>query len=336
MSLKTSISTTNGINKWPIIGISFYVFLVLLSFVFDSTSWSSNINLEQNYLRPFKNVNHWLGTDGLGRDVWAGILNGAKISFIISMATSIVALVIGLLLGYLSGYVGNEKLRSNKVLLFIYFLLVGLWLFYSYHTNNWFTLSLILILLIYTIHFLNRTFSLLKANVSIPMDDIIIKVIEFSRSISGIFILIFCLAIFDGRSILNVIIVISLVRWQRLTRYIRAEFLKIKNSDYIRNVEVLGVPPFKILLNHLLPNIYKPILTILVYGFSVTILLEATISFIGIGLPVETVSWGSMLGESRSYFQAWWLAIFPGLMIFIITYSLRKLINDSEDEWSYL
>ncbi len=336
MKNNSNILTNKGIGKWPIIGVAFYLSLVVMSIIFDSDSWSSVLNIEQNYLRPFINVHHWLGTDGLGRDVWAGILNGAKISFIISVTTSIIALLIGFSLGYLSGYIGNGRIRTHYTLLFIYFILTLLWVFYSYHEELWLLFFVVLIGVISLIHFINQSFNLLKANVGIPMDDIIMKLIEFSRSISGIFILIFCLAIFDDRSILNVIIVISLVRWQKLTRYIRAEFLKIKNSDYIKNVDALGVPSIKILFRHLLPNIYRPILTVLVYGFSVTILLEATISFIGIGLPVETVSWGSMLSESRSYFQAWWLAIFPGLMIFIITLSLRKLINDSEDDWSYL
>ena len=336
MNLKSKISTSKKAISWPVIGIALYLSLVILSIIFDSSNWSKAINLEQNYLKPFTSLDHWLGTDGLGRDVWAGILNGARISFIISVSTTIVALLVSFFLGYLSGYIGNGKIRTNLILLFLDLTLACLWFFYSIHEGYWLILLIVLIGLITAIHYLNGNFNLLKANVSIPIDDIIMKLIEFSRSISGVFILIFCLAIFDGRSILNVIIVISLVRWQKLTRYIRAEFLKIKNTEYIKNVEALGVTPFKILKNHLLPNIYRPILTILVYGFSVTILLEATISFIGIGLPIETVSWGSMLSESRSYFQAWWLAIFPGLMIFIVTLSFRKLINDSEDEWSYL
>jgi len=336
LSVRTNISSKVKRPNWAFLGVFLYLCLVVLSFLFDSSSWSSAINLEKNYLGPFKDINHWLGTDGLGRDVVAGLLNGAKISFIISASTSFFAIIIGFALGYLSGYIGNDKVQVHPLLLFIYFLLSCLWIFYSYHGGNWLLYFLILVSLIIGIRYFNNTFDLLKANVYLPLDDLVIKLLEFSRSISGIFILIFCLSIFESRSIWNVILVISIVRWQGITRYVRAEFLKIKNADYIKNAEALGLPSLKILVYHLIPNIYRPILTILVYGFAVTIILEATISYIGIGLPLETVSWGTMLSESRSYFQAWWLAIFPGLMIFIVTLSLRKLVADTEDEWSYL
>jgi len=336
VSTKSYISNLSAGRNWAVIGIFFYLFLVVLSFILNSESWSSDLNLEKNYLGPFKDGNHILGTDGLGRDVLAGILNGAKISFLISIATSFFSVMIGLTLGYLSGYIGNERIKSHPFLISIYLFLCCLWIFYSWSSGSWFLFLIILVCSIFVIHFVSYKFNLLKANVYLPLDDIVMKLIEFSRSISGIFILIFCLAIFEGRSIWNVIFVIIIVRWQSITRFIRAELLKIKNVEYIKNAEALGIPSFKILQRHLLPNIYRPLLTIMVYGFAVTIMLEATISYIGIGLPLETVSWGTMLSESRSYFQAWWLAIFPGLMIFFVTMSLRKLVDTTEDNWTYL
>ncbi len=86
-------------------------------------------------------------------------------------------------------------------------------------------------------------------------------------------------------------------------------------------------------MKHLLPQVVEPVWVSAIYAFMGAILIEATLSFLGIGLELETVSWGSMLNASRAYFSAWWLAVFPGLSIFLVILALKdhkKKISEAE------
>jgi peptide/nickel transport system permease protein len=95
--------------------------------------------------------------------------------------------------------------------------------------------------------------------------------------------------------------------------------------DFMLAAKSLGLPNWRIFFRHALPNILTPLLVAAIFGVAQCILLEAGISFIGIGLPAEQVTWGTMLNQARSNFSAWWLALFPGLMIFLTVISLNKI-----------
>ena len=142
------------------------------------------------------------------------------------------------------------------------------------------------------------------------------RLIEVFRSIPGLFLLLALLSLGVKSSIFFIAFIISILRWPTLSRYARGEVLKVREEGYIRSAITLGLPRWKIIKDHLLPNALGPVIVNVSFGISTAILVESGLSFLGLGLGVESVSWGSLLSAARSNYQAWWLALFPGLAIF--------------------
>jgi peptide/nickel transport system permease protein len=112
-------------------------------------------------------------------------------------------------------------------------------------------------------------------------------------------------------------LIIGLTGWVGIARLTRNEFLKVRNLDYVTAAVSLGVPTPRILIRHILPNALAPVLVSVVLGIAAAILTESGLSFLGIGVPADLVTWGSILNEARSNTFAWWLAVFPGAAIFL-------------------
>jgi peptide/nickel transport system permease protein len=131
------------------------------------------------------------------------------------------------------------------------------------------------------------------------------------------FFLIITIAATLKPNIFYTMMVIGLTGWVGLARFTRNEFLKVRNLDYVTAAVALGVPTPRIVLRHILPNALAPVLVSVVLGIAAAILTESGLSFLGIGVPAELVTWGSILNEARSNSFAWWLAVFPGAAIFL-------------------
>jgi peptide/nickel transport system permease protein len=152
------------------------------------------------------------------------------------------------------------------------------------------------------------------------IDLLISRLFELMLAIPTFFLLITIAAIFPP-SIFLTMAIIGLTGWVGIARFTRSEFLKIRNLDYITAALALGVPDRKVMFRHILPNALAPVLVSVVLGVAGAILLESSLSFLGIGVPAHTVTWGSILNEARSNTFAWWLAVFPGAAIFITVLS---------------
>ncbi|MEL6668491.1 MAG: ABC transporter permease, partial [Bacteroidota bacterium] len=159
--------------------------------------------------------------------------------------------------------------------------------------------------------------SWLKQKSTIPLDFFALRLIELITSIPGLVLLIAFLGIIENPSVWWVMLLIGGLRWTGIARFLRAELLRIRQLPYIESARVLGFNDWYILRKHALPNAWGPVIVAMSFGIGIAILLEAYLSFLGIGLPLESVSWGSLLRQARAMPSAWWLAIFPGLMIFV-------------------
>jgi peptide/nickel transport system permease protein len=106
-----------------------------------------------------------------------------------------------------------------------------------------------------------------------------------------------------------------------MARFTRNEFLKVRNLDYVVAATGIGLPDRRIMFRHILPNALAPVLVSVVLGIAAAILAESGLSFLGVGVPADTVTWGSILNEARSNTFAWWLAVFPGAAIFVAVIS---------------
>jgi peptide/nickel transport system permease protein len=127
---------------------------------------------------------------------------------------------------------------------------------------------------------------------------------------------------------LTVIVAIGLTTWPGDARYARAEILKIKRLDYASAARVMGASTPRILIRHLLPNALAPLIVSAAFGVGWAILAEAALSFLGVGLPAPAVSWGGILSAAPNYIEeAWWMALFPGLALFL-TVSAYNLLAE--------
>lgn len=261
---------------------------------------------------------HWLGTDIIGRDVLAGIINGCQIALWIGICSSLLSMVIGIILGYLGGYLGDETLRMSlwKLILFSILTLIGIWyLIYGHGLNKYLPIILVLTLILTVNKFIRTRSDNYK--VFLPLDMLIQRVAEIFRSIPYIFIILVLLGVVEKRSYWNIIWIIALVRWPTIYRYLRAEILKLKNQNFVKSSQLLGLSDRKIFLEQVLPLALSPVMISTAFGFAIVILLESTLSFLGLGIPTDSVSWGSILNQARNSFGSWWLALFPGLMIYL-------------------
>lgn len=136
-------------------------------------------------------------------------------------------------------------------------------------------------------------------------------------------ILLLIITVFFGRSIYLMMIVIGLVSWTPNARFIRAEFLKLRHLDFVQAGIAAGLPLWSILFRHMLPNGVAPVLVEASFGIAGAILLESTLSFLGMGLGAEDPSWGQLLNQARSGGTGfnWWIATFPGAAIFFTVFA---------------
>ena len=143
------------------------------------------------------------------------------------------------------------------------------------------------------------------------------RLIEIVLCFPVLFLLL-ALAAFLPPSPVTVVLAIGLTTWPQDARYARAEVLKIKNLDYTRAARASGASTARILARHLFPSVLPPLLVSAAFGVAWAILAEASLSFLGVGVPASTVSWGGLLAAARDYIEeAWWMALFPGLALFV-------------------
>ena len=148
------------------------------------------------------------------------------------------------------------------------------------------------------------------------VDLTISRLFEIMLSIPTFFLLITIAALLPP-SIFLTMAIIGMTSWVGIARFTRNEFLKIRNLDYVTAAIALGVTDRKVMFKHILPNALAPVIVSVVLGIAGAILVESSLSFLGIGVPAELVTWGSILHEASSTTFAWWLAVFPGFAIFI-------------------
>lgn len=131
-----------------------------------------------------------------------------------------------------------------------------------------------------------------------------------------------------GPGLLNVVLVIGLLRWMTYARTIRSEVLRLAEMDFVRLARVAGASPGRIIWRHLCPNVVNTLLVLSTLEIGAAVITEASLSFLGLGVPRPLPSWGTMLAESQTYvFTAWWLPLLPGLAITLLVTS-SNLVGD--------
>jgi peptide/nickel transport system permease protein len=124
----------------------------------------------------------------------------------------------------------------------------------------------------------------------------------------------------------TVVIAACMVLWARFARLIRSEVLSVKERDFVKLARVAGASNWRIMIAHILPNVLNSVVVLLTLQLGFVIILEATLSFLGAGIPPPTPTWGQMVASGRDYLEiAWWLSVFPGLAIAVVVLSFNLL-----------
>lgn len=158
-------------------------------------------------------------------------------------------------------------------------------------------------------------------------DDVIMRIVDIQQAFPPIVLAIALAGVFKP-GLSTVLIILALTRWIVYARVIRAEVLSLKGRDFVEAARAIGASNRDIILHHVLPNTVNPILVVGTLEVSRMIILESSLSFLGLGIQPPTPTWGGMISDARDYLTvAWWIATFPGLAIFLGAVSVN-LVGD--------
>jgi peptide/nickel transport system permease protein len=227
---------------------------------------------------------HWLGTDHLGRDFFSRILYAARISLTIAFVTVIGSVVIGAVFGAVSGYYGG--FIDDVAMRFVEFLL---------------TIPELPILLV-------LSSILIQKPDALPVPQVILN-----ATASFMYI-----APREAQQVVMVSVVLMSFGWLGIARLMRGMALSIKTQEFVEASRALGVSDVNIILRHLIPNAFAPIIVAASLALAGYVITEAVLSFIGFGIQDPTPTWGNMLAFTESYmFQHPWLPLIPGIPMFV-------------------
>jgi len=282
-----------------------------------------------------------MGTDDLGRDVFARMLQGAWVSLTVGFVAVGISVLIGIFMGGIAGYFGQHHIRTDHVLLTLA-LILGTGLVIA---NFTFIGTVILLLcLAYIFYSLSARHgstkketpalkAMLHSN-AVSVDTLIMRIVDIMLCFPSFFLILTVVALLPA-SIYNIMIVIGLTSWMGTTRFVRAEFLSLREQDFVAAAKALGLSNFRIIFRHIMPNAIAPVLVSATIGIASAILTEAGLSFLGFGVPPPHATWGNILSNGKNFiFDAPWLTFIPGIAILIVVLSfnlfgegLRDIMN---------
>ena len=157
------------------------------------------------------------------------------------------------------------------------------------------------------------------------LDGVIMRLVDIALALPTILMALVLVAVLQP-GIVTVIIVIGCLSWANYARQIRGEVLTVKERDFVILARSIGSSPARIMSRHILPNVFNTIIVLATLQVGSVILLEATLSFLGLGVPPPEPSWGQMVAEGRGFIVvAWWMALFPGLAIMFTVLSMNLM-----------
>ncbi|HMB32056.1 MAG TPA: ABC transporter permease [Desulfohalobiaceae bacterium] len=273
---------------------------------------------------PFFGV-YIFGTDNLGRDVLARMLQGAWVSLTVGFVAVGIAVFIGIIMGGLAGYFGPKNLSGSHILtsLLVIAIIISLH-FSSFYWALILTSCIALLQIILYFEDKNlwpKLFKYLTCILNtwgISIDTIVMRFVDIMLCFPSFFLILTVIALLPA-SIYNIMIVIGLTSWMGTARFVRAEFLSLREQEFVTAAKALGLGDLRIIIKHLLPNAIAPVLVSATIGIATAILTEAGLSFLGFGVPPPQATWGNILSEGKRFlFDAPWLTLIPGTAILVV------------------
>jgi peptide/nickel transport system permease protein len=173
---------------------------------------------------------------------------------------------------------------------------------------------------------LGTAFGILSGYLGGWVDQAIMRLTDAWLALPALVFAIF-LATVVGPSMWNIVIILGLVYWTRYARVIRGEVLSLREREYVQLAEIAGASNLRVILRHILPNVLNTAMVLASLTIGVVIIAEASLSFLGVGVPPPEPAWGLMLSEARSTLMAgkWWLTVFPGVCILLVVLATQLL-----------
>ncbi len=160
------------------------------------------------------------------------------------------------------------------------------------------------------------------------IDTVVMRFVDMVISFPRLVLLIAIVALFDTQSIFLIVAVLGFTQWPGTARIVRGEVLSLREREFVEATRALGFSRRRIILRHVIPNVLAPVIIAATLGIGNVIVLEAGLSFLGLGLEPPTPSWGSMVADGRDLLlNAWWISTFPGLAI-VLTVVAFNLVGD--------
>lgn len=248
-------------NKSAVVGAAMVTCIVLVCLLAPVIAPAGPYEMDVSNRLAHPSMVHLLGTDTFGRDLFARILYGARMSMVIGACVSLLSFAIGMVIGLYSSYYPR-------------------------------------------------------------IDAVLMRICDGISSVPAILLAISFMAVL-GPSAENVILSLTLVYIPSIARIVRSRALAVKEMTYIEAMRCIGATSNEIIWHHIAPNILSPVIVQASFIFAKAIIVEAALSFLGVGVPVPTPSWGNILMEGKTViYKAWWMIVFPG---FITAFSVLGL-----------
>ena len=221
-----------------------------------------------------------LGTDDLGRDILARMLQGSFVSLSIGLVAMAIAVLVGVLVGATAGFYGNRKLGP------------------------------------------------------VSIDTLLMRMTDVFLCFPSFFLILTVVALLPA-SVYYIMVVLGLTSWMGIARFVRAEFLSLRQRDFVLAAIASGIPDRRLIFIHVLPNALAPILVSATISVATAILTESALSFLGFGVQPPDATWGNILADGKNYiFDAPWMFFIPGAAIFIIVLAFN-LVGEGLREASH-
>lgn len=271
--LKSRVLRKMLANKLSIAGLIIFIVIFFICFAAPLITSYSSTKIDLRSILQAPSTKHILGTDKIGRDIFARILYGGRISIAVGLGSALIATLFGVSLGTIAGYKGGLT------------------------------------------------------------DGIVMKISEILMAFPQM-IMVLILVTITGQSLWNLIFIFSITGWPSMYRMARSQMLSLREEEYVQALKAFGIGSMRIAFFHMLPNAIGPIFVNITLSTAMFILQETSLSFLGLGVPLEVATWGNILNAAQDIMilrDAWWVWVPAGVVVTLFVISINFIGDGLRD-----
>lgn len=271
--LKSRVLRKMLANKLSIAGLIIFIVIFFICFAAPLITSYSSTKIDLRSILQAPSTKHILGTDKIGRDIFARILYGGRISIAVGLGSALIATLFGVSLGTIAGYKGGLA------------------------------------------------------------DGIVMKISEILMAFPQM-IMVLILVTITGQSLWNLIFIFSITGWPSMYRMARSQMLSLREEEYVQALKAFGIGSMRIAFFHMLPNAIGPIFVNITLSTAMFILQETSLSFLGLGVPLEVATWGNILNAAQDIMilrDAWWVWVPAGVVVTLFVISINFIGDGLRD-----